>query len=66
MKKLDALAAPIARLCQPLSLHPLLPSQRGERSPACLFLLHWAGRRVKWGAIAMLYVASLAVWLMRA
>jgi hypothetical protein len=64
MRKLNTLAAPIARLYQPTTLHPLLTPQRGERSPACLFLLYGARRRARRGAIATLCVSSLAVWLL--
>jgi Domain of unknown function (DUF1929) len=64
MRKLNTLTAPMARLYQPPTLHPLLTPQRGERSPACLLLLYEAHRRVRRGAIGTLCVSSLAVWLL--
>jgi hypothetical protein len=64
MRKLGTLAAPIARLYPPQTLHPLLTPQRGERSPACLFPLYGAHRHVRRGAIATLCVSSLTAWLL--
>ena len=64
MAKLNALATPIAPLLQPLTPHLLLPPQRGAVLPACRFLLHAVRRRVSRGALAMLYVSSLAIWLL--
>jgi hypothetical protein len=64
MAKLNTLAAPIARLYQPLTLHSLFIPPQGAVSPACRFLPHAVRRRVGRRAIAMLSVSSLAIWLL--
>jgi hypothetical protein len=59
MRKPNTLDAPMVRLYQPPTLHPLLTPQRRERWPACLFLLYGAHRRVRRGAIATLCAPHL-------